>query len=309
MRDLEARLKQPFQPIFILGDHRSGTTLLYRLLAESGGVNYVSAYHIIEREGLLEQAAAGRQEAARAALADRFRAAGLEDRVIDGVQVSPDLPEEYGFILQGERFRPQLKPGNLAAFDQFCRTVQAVSAAERPLLLKNPWDYLNFAYLARVYPEARYIFLHRNPVHVVNSQLKATRSVFAAPNGYAAMIADWYAETVQSPLRRFGAQLLFGPRLGPRIVTRHVNRAAGYFLAHHAALPPAQVIEVRYEDLCERAGQEVGRLLDFLGIDGGDPATYDAMIQPRPLRLLPEVEAREEAIRSRLRRYIDYCRY
>ncbi|NJN24394.1 MAG: sulfotransferase [Acaryochloridaceae cyanobacterium RL_2_7] len=33
------------EPIFIMGDHRSGTTLLYQLLAMSEAVHYVMAYH------------------------------------------------------------------------------------------------------------------------------------------------------------------------------------------------------------------------------------------------------------------------
>lgn len=41
------------QPIFILGDHRSGTTLLYQTLAATQCFNVVKAYHVIKYDEIL----------------------------------------------------------------------------------------------------------------------------------------------------------------------------------------------------------------------------------------------------------------
>ena len=45
---LDQLTQTDLQPIFILGDHRSGTTLLYQTLASTHCFNVVKAYHVIK---------------------------------------------------------------------------------------------------------------------------------------------------------------------------------------------------------------------------------------------------------------------
>ncbi|NJN19548.1 MAG: sulfotransferase, partial [Oscillochloris sp.] len=97
--------------VFIMGDHRSGTTLLYQLLAATGGFNVVTAYHVINFDQVLADHGAGRSAAARCELAARLGALGISDRKLDGVIVSPDLPEEYGFLLE-DGPQPRLRAHN-----------------------------------------------------------------------------------------------------------------------------------------------------------------------------------------------------
>jgi hypothetical protein len=104
-----------FSPIFIMGDHRSGTTLLYSLLNMTQCYNVVTAYQIICYNSILAHHALGTREQMREELAERFTALGLTNRKIDGVQVTPDLPEEYGFLLSKMHNGP-LRPGNLPRF-------------------------------------------------------------------------------------------------------------------------------------------------------------------------------------------------
>lgn len=42
-----------FRPIFIMGDHRSGTTLLHKTLVATECFNFVRAYHVIKYDELL----------------------------------------------------------------------------------------------------------------------------------------------------------------------------------------------------------------------------------------------------------------
>ena len=58
-----------FDPVFIVGDHRSGTTVLYQLLASTGAFSVVTAYHVIcydriVADHLFKQAGAARQRLA-----------------------------------------------------------------------------------------------------------------------------------------------------------------------------------------------------------------------------------------------------
>lgn len=141
-----------FRPVFIMGDHRSGTTVLYRLLDATGCFNVVTAYHIIRYGELLSAFFDQTQDLAKQQLTQRFAQLGITDRMIDGVRVTPDLPEEYGFLLS-PTYRAQITPATLPRFVELCRKVQLVSDLDRPLLLKNPWDYfLNFMYVKAAFP-------------------------------------------------------------------------------------------------------------------------------------------------------------
>ncbi len=292
-----------FEPVFIMGDHRSGTTLLYQLLDRSRRFNTVTAYHIICYDELLANHEFGCAAEARAALARRFDALGLTDRRIDGVQVTPDLPEEYGFLLHGSGERPRVSPRNLERFLEVCRKVQYVSQPGRPLLLKNPWDYFrNFMYIKAVLPRARFIFLSRHPARVVNSQLKATRAVFAERNDYVALIADWYGPLWQSELRRRALAFLFSEHLdlGLRLTRLHVARGIDYLMRHLPALPAGDHMTVRYEDLCDAPDATIAGILAFLDLEPEPESDYAAFIEVRQAALLPEVAASQPALARRL---------
>jgi hypothetical protein len=294
-----------------MGDHRSGTTLLYQLLNATRCFTVITAYHVIRHGEVLSNFVNQAEARAKQQLRDYFAEIGLTNRLMDGVEVTPELPEEYGFTLRGGGARPQLRPGNLAGFIELCRKVQFVSEAGRSLLLKNPWDYLNFMYVKDVFPDARFIFIHRHPLHVISSQLKALRSLFAAVNPYVALIDPWYAELMQRPVRLFITRFLFSSHfeLGLRLTTRHVARATAYFLQHVGSLPRSGYVGVKYEDLCEAPEATIAAILKFLDLKPKTNVAYAAWIRPRPLDLEPEVARRYERLRRRLQSYMVYCGY
>jgi hypothetical protein len=300
-----------FRPIFILGLHRSGTTVLYRLLVATRCFNFVSAYHVARNGLILFNHVNQLEEAARAELEAAFESLGLTDRIIDGVTVTPDLPEEYGFILRDAKFRPRLDPQNLADFVEFCKKVQYVSDPDRPLLLKNPRDFGNFLYIKHAFPAAKLVFIHRHPIHVVNSQLTAIRSLFDEKNAYTALLAEWYRELYASPLRLFAMRLLFSSHvdLGLRVVAQHLVRATSDFLEQIGDLSGTDYVSVRYEDLCQDPETNVARILDFLEMSPPVALSYDAFIEPRSVHLLPEVDRWQDQIRRTLAPYFAYCGY
>ena len=88
-----------FRPVFILGSARSGTSILYRLLTMTGRFNHVTAYHLIKHDEIIANHVDGVTEAAKQRLAGQFRELGISGTRFDGVEISPDFPEEYGFHL------------------------------------------------------------------------------------------------------------------------------------------------------------------------------------------------------------------
>ncbi len=300
----------PFQPVFIMGDHRSGTSLLYILLEASGCFNVVHAYHVIRYREILANRLTGQEDTGRGAVTEWLRAAGQSNRIIDGVEVSAELPEEYGFLLDN-RSRPQVKPATLARFTELCKKVQFLSQPDRPLLLKNPWDYLNFGYIKTIFPSARFIFVHREPTRIIDSQLRAIRSLMEVENPYTSLVASWYRDLHQSPLRLRAVRALYAPGspLGFRITYRHVRKATGYFLKTVRTLDPTDFVDVRYEDLCANTAATMARILSFLRLQSGPGVDYHSRIQPRTAPLSPEVERHRDRVQASLQPYRQYCNY
>lgn len=297
------------QPVFILGDHRSGTTLLYQLLARTMCFNVVTAYHILCYDQMIANYERGTEAQAQQQIADLFAARGLTDRLIDEVKLTPDLPEEYGFLLRNAGFRAELNSQNYPTFVELCRRIQYVSAPGKPLLLKNPWDYMNFTFIKTRLPEAKFIFVHRNPINVINSQLRATRSLLQEKNEYVAMIARWYAQLFNQPLRLRLSRALFKSPLGLRLVIRHVGQAGDYFLRHINTLATSDYVIVNYEDLCKDPNLIITSILDFLQLPEEAVNGYEKMTRPRAGQLLNEVQRNRQLIAKRVASYAHFCGY
>jgi len=302
-----------FRPVFIISDHRSGTTLLHRLLAETGCFNFVSAYHVIRSPDILANHLEGKEEEARRQVMNQFQQLGVKDRIIDNVPVTPELPVEYGFILSaatGMR-RPRITRDTLPAFLELCRKIQVISDPAKPLLLKNPWDVLNFAEIKARFPDSRFIFIHRHPFFILTSQLRAIRSMLAAKNHFAAMIAPWYAQLFDQPLRLFAARFLDSPpfRIWERLLGVHAVRVAEYFLRNIGSLPATDWVSVKYEDLCRQPDETMGKVLQFARVSPAANVSYRDQIEPRPSKVMEEILRTYRRIRPRIQPYLSFHGY
>ena len=121
---LEQLQALPSELVFIMGCHRSGTSMLYHLLAYTGQLDYISAYDIVKYDELLYNRITGREAQVKA---DLQRVLQQETtRGLDDLPVGVDLPEEYRFLMPQEEkraivinirkrleelfFKPHLKP-------------------------------------------------------------------------------------------------------------------------------------------------------------------------------------------------------
>lgn len=301
-----------FHPVFVMGDHRTGTTILYKILGLQQCFNIVTVYHIVKFRELLHHHVHRSVAEARRELAGRLERSGLKDRGYDGIAVDCDTPEEYGFILHDGGYRPQLRPSNVDDLVCLGKKIQVSGDPGRPLLLKNPWDYFeNFLYVKQAFPDSKFIFIHRHPLETINSQLRIIRGLLAARNEYVALVASWYASLFEEPIKLRMARFLFSAHLdlGLRMVTRHVARGARYFVDHVASLPPSDHLSIRYEDLCQDAGGTIGRILDWLGLGRGAGIQDARAVNPRAIPLLPEVHRHRRAIFAKVDAYAELWGY
>src|SRR5581483_5420361 len=167
------------------GCHRSGTSMLYHLLAYTGQLDYVSAYDIIKYDELLYNRISGREAQVKADLQRVLQQEAT--RGLDELAVGTDLPEEYRFLMPQKNprivlnfkkrldklfFEPHLTPQNLDVFVLMNRKKRFLAGEDRPLVLKNPSDYyFNFWAVHQMLPQAKFIFIHRHPLTMFNSYL------------------------------------------------------------------------------------------------------------------------------------------
>lgn len=296
-----------FHPVFIVGPHRSGTTMLASLLAKTGRFNFTSVFHILNRDRLLALREQRAEAEARDELRRRFAKLGLATRGYDDVEVSPDTPEEYAYALEHQGRRPVLKPANLPSFLTFCRKAQLVQDPARPLLLKNPFDANHFLYAAEALPEAKFVFIFRDPVEIVSSQLNAIRYALENTCAYDVMVSERYRRLTSSRFLIRAARWAYSDRFPLLLaqVLSHVGGQGDYMARNFDALAD-RAVGVRYADLCREPRRELERVLDRLG-QPSESVTEAATraVRPRPKRLSPEAERAATRIR---RRFQLYCR-
>ncbi len=173
-------------PLFILGHWRSGTTHLHYTLAQDERFDYLCNYQTyIFNIALLSKSRVKR-------LTARFFP---ETRPQDNVKISPNDPaeEEQALCLSSVHsgIHSFFFPQNRTYFDKY-NLFKSISAeeklawqkdyhfvlqsimqygAQKPLLLKNPHNTGRVKELLELYPDAKFIFLHRNPYQVYKSTI------------------------------------------------------------------------------------------------------------------------------------------
>lgn len=299
-----------FNPVFIIGSHRSGTTLLYQILTQNDDVEYVSAYHVIKYSEILANFIQEKEEEAAKKLFEEFKHLGISDRVFDSIQVTPNLPEEYGFILANRGFKNFINESNLNLFKEICQKIHFTNK-KKLLLLKNPWCFPHFLYIKKALPNAKFIFIHRNPINVINSKMKAVRKILSNENSYVALLSEQYKSVFNSTFKHMFYRFLYSHyfSLGVTLSTNQSVKSAQYYLHNIEHLPKPDYIETTYETLCENPNKVIDSILDFLGLENLENVDYKEYISPRKTDLLPEVEENADMIYKKLKLYCDAFDY
>jgi hypothetical protein len=303
-RPLTAGLPPGKPPVFVLGLHRSGTTYLYHLIAASFPVGVCTLYHITHFRRLLHAAAEGLTETYRGDVRAELERRGLTDRGIDGSPVGPDVPEEYAFILRKFTRGWGFSRGGEAIFDEMLRKLSALQPEARALLLKNPLDLPNATAIKARYPDARFIFIRRDPARVLNSQFRNSFYYRRRPDPFLdiliAGVPLWRGLfRLMTALNKVIPDALY-QRLLIAGLRRSIQGSLDAHARDKASLDPACYVEVSYEDLLadpEICLAEVERLLQLPRREGVLPAAA-----PRLEPLFPAVEAVAEAFRRQVAR-------
>jgi hypothetical protein len=315
LRDLK---DLPRQLVFIMGCHRSGTSMLYHLMAYTGSCDFISAYDIVKYHELLRNRIEGREHSVKAELDAAIRVE--KNRGVDNLPVGAGYPEEYRFLLAPKvprwflsirerveklSFAPHLTSETRERFLEICRKKQFLSGDGRPLVLKNPNDfYLNFEAIHRMFPQARMIFIHRHPLEILNSFVAAFGGIVESRSAYAELMDPRYRDLLRSPIRRRIFQRAFRGEQLPRHLADGLVRSYQYYLEKIRLVPRDSYITLRYEELCRDPAGHLSRIGDWLKLDL-TPRIPENFVSPRNLAIAGQVRAayveRAEEMRPYLR--------
>ena len=301
-----------FQPIFIMGLQRSGTSILYKMLGATDYFNVITAYHIIKYNELLHNHINNLEEDAKNDLSDSFRHQSQMTRGIDRLQITPDFPEEYGFLLAQKTKKSRLNRENLSLFIELCKKIQYISYPEKSLLLKNPFDFSNFTYIRKMFPNSKFIFIHRNPMNTLNSQIKAMQTLLQNKSTYMAMLSPWYDQVFKSNIQLRYYRFINSSRSSLRATSavRRISKETDTFLENIDFLQKdEEYIDVMYENLCSNPQITINSIMKFLDLPIQSNNNYRDFIKPRKTVLLEKLKRREQSISKRMDRYLTYCRY
>jgi len=179
---------EPDPPIFILGHWRSGTTHLHNLLSLDGRFAYPNCYQVLFPHSFLST---------ETTMARRLRPFVYGPRIMDNMTQDVTSPMEDEFATVPSGCTPYLGmafPQRRAHYDRF-HTFRGVPEkdvqrwrdslmmfvkklwwlCDRPLMLKSPPHTGRIKLLLSMFPQAKFVHIHRHPFAVYQSTIKLNR--------------------------------------------------------------------------------------------------------------------------------------
>ncbi len=247
-------------PVYIQGFARSGTTHLHNLLAQDPAFGFVTTFQamaapvFLTGRGWLDQLIANKVPATRP---------------MDNMVVSLDLPQEddvalanssphssshlLSFPRRSKEFLDKYSTMQLTGFEMtqwehaYLDVLRRASfaAGSRRLVLKSPTNLGRTAVLRRLFPEAKFVHIIRNPYVVYQSMSHLYRTMLpicqlddALPDEVDEAIRDSYVAMMQQ------------------------------YLKDRESIPIGHLVEIRFEDLEENPLAELARVYAELSLPG-----------------------------------------
>lgn len=246
------------EPLFILGHWRSGTTLLHNLLCQDDRFAYPNMFEVTKPHTFLTRENIAMQSLGRVS----------EKRKMDNVNVTLSSPgEDESALVIGTRrsmmvgwFFPQREvyhdrfitfrdapAEDLKRWGEFFvwYVKKLTLKYERPLILKSPPHTARISLILKLFPDARFVHIHRNPYVVFRS----TQNLYAQA----------------APDSRLQKRL--DESYDDGIIRRYKLIYDAYF-AERKLIPPGQLHEIGFEELeGDKVGQ-IAQLYENLRIPG-----------------------------------------
>lgn len=252
-------------PIFILGHWRSGTTYLHNLLTHAPGTYYVDTYQSVFPHQVLS---------AQWLYKSMMRLKMPKERAADGVELSADNPQEEEFNIGN------ITPHSFYHFWHFPQDTRTIYEKEMLLddlqgkarerwkrdyikqvkkarlniggnrfVSKNPPHTGRIPILLEMFPNAKFIYIVRNPITVFRSTV------------------NFFTATME-PLK---FQNITEQEIKDNILYVY-DKMMHRYEATKSLIPEGNLVEIRYEDFDGSPYEHMKMIYDKLGLSGWDEA-------------------------------------
>ena len=248
-------------PIFIIGHHRSGTTYLHNLISQDPELGFISTF---------QATAVGFSILGSGWFKAKLSQGFSPKRAMDNVDASLDAPQEeeiavanlcpYSFMhhmsfprktleyldkyLLLETISPEELEKRTKAYLHVLKKTTYLSNGKR-LVLKGPVSTAQIKYLLSLFPDAKFIHIHRNPY-----------SLFPSIFNLGRRLQD--AHLLQE----------FSDEQGVDNIFLIYKKMMQKFLTEKDLIPEGNFIEVRYEDLDQKPLETITRIYNELNLPG-----------------------------------------
>lgn len=263
-----AKTKVKEEPIFIIGHWRSGTTLLHNLLTRDEQMGYVTTYQSVFPDTLFN-------------IAGKFIFKNFTKLLIpatrkgDNVKLNPDLPQEEEFTLGCAHpfsfYYFWMFPEKI--MDYYARYIQFKDVSDDSVInwendysltikkalknlnkshfvSKNPPNTGRIKQLLKLFPDAKFIHIHRNPVEVFLS----TRHFFRI------MLPHLQLHSISEKQLEESIFIIYKKMMNQFFQDKHL-------------IPQNNFIELRFEDLEKTPVKELEKIYSQLQIPGFEKAS------------------------------------
>ncbi len=251
-------------PVFIVGHWRSGTTHLHNLLCQDENLGYLSTFQAMAPGFCLVGDGTVKRFVAKVA-GSRY-----PTRLIDNVPLAFDAPQEdefavanlsphsfvhtFSFPRRAEEFfeRCVLFDGPseavrsqwIDAYLAVLRKATLVSGGKR-LVVKNCAHTARIRTLLELFPDAKFVHIHRNPYEIFLSTVHMRTTVLPR-----SQLQEIEPERVEAHVLQF------------------YDRLMRRFLAERSLIPDGHLVEIRFDDLEASPLDQLRRVYDGLGLPG-----------------------------------------
>jgi len=257
------QLKKETNIIFIIGHWRSGTTHLHNLMAQDPQMGYTTTYQSVFPDTLFNRIGYALFEGFARLLIPAKRAG-------DNVRLGMQLPQEEEFALGAKtplcfyyfwmfpkdirriyERSIRFKDASPDLIDQWTNDYKLLiskslkNTGKRIYLSKNPSHTGRIKHLLRIFPQAKFIFIHRNPLEVYLS----------TDNFFKNMMPHLQLQCISKEERE-------------KSIINLYKSIMGDFLSQKDLIPGDQYAEVSFQDLEERPLESIETIYKVLNIKG-----------------------------------------
>jgi hypothetical protein len=250
-------------PVIILGHYRSGTTLLHKFLLTDKRFGFITYTNVIFPFCSILSTTANRY------LGRFIQWMHFRNWAFNNTVLNPEDPTEEDILMASSGMKFSIAWGFLfplnaeklltdsvvfgdqqsrekwqAAYLYTLKKISYKSNGKR-LLLKNPPNTGRISALLELFPDAKFIFIHRNPYHVFRSMQNL-----------------W-----QRSVRKFTLQK-FSERVQDEIIFKNFQILMNRYLEEKSLIPKENLVEIRYEDFKQDPFHCLERIYRDLNIDG-----------------------------------------